>query len=641
MMKFLAFASLATCVASVAGSGSAADGARAEKREVSGSYIPTKAPYDNLWLKVTDEEERDIISFIDRERNVSIPLGFNFVRSSIWLLAPNKTEASLYLSGQGQKPKRYARIMGGGDCVAREYMIGPLPVSNATRATALDYMYRGNATLVSNSQWCTGSSSNSKLRRDAAEEARASREKRTLERREPSNPYNEKMGWNGDELPHDDQSPPVAILPNGARHEFDPEQNYVSWMDFTFYVATGRAGLSVHDIRYKGERVVYELAMQEALSHYAGPDRAQTYASYIDVTIGFTGFNLIPGFDCPSYATYTDAFCLFEFPKDFPMNRHYNRQYRTYDATSNTAFMLRSVSTVDNYDYMTTYEFRHDGSIEVIVRASGYIQGSRAVNEENAWDYGFKIREDLSGSMHDHVLNFKADLDIYGTNNSLFKTQFVPHQEVYPWSNGAVVNTMKAERSFITNEDQGKINWAPNAAASYSVVNRDKPNEFGEYPGYKIYPSTGSSIHVTVQNSTVFPREINWATHHLYALRRKDSEPVSAHPITAWDKAKPPFVDFDDFFDGESLEQEDLVVYFNLGMHHMPDTYDLPVTVFQGAQSGMTLRPQNYQRSDGSLSTRQQIYFDTREVKKYGREDLEGSYDLAKANPPFYPGLGS
>lgn len=71
-MKFLALASLATCVASVAGSGPAADGARAEKREVSGSYIPTKAPYDNLWLKVTDEEERDIISFIDRERNVSM-----------------------------------------------------------------------------------------------------------------------------------------------------------------------------------------------------------------------------------------------------------------------------------------------------------------------------------------------------------------------------------------------------------------------------------------------------------------------------------------------------------------------------------------------------------------------------------------
>lgn len=35
----------------------------------------------------------------------------------------------MYLSGKGAKPKRYARILGDGDCVTREYMIGPLPVN--------------------------------------------------------------------------------------------------------------------------------------------------------------------------------------------------------------------------------------------------------------------------------------------------------------------------------------------------------------------------------------------------------------------------------------------------------------------------------------------------------------------------------
>ena len=46
------------------------------------------------------------------------------------------------------------------------------------------------------------------------------------------NPYEEKLGWNKRELAHDDKAPPVAILPDGARHEFDPEQNYVSWSMF-------------------------------------------------------------------------------------------------------------------------------------------------------------------------------------------------------------------------------------------------------------------------------------------------------------------------------------------------------------------------------------------------------------------------
>lgn len=30
-----------------------------------------------------------------------------------------------------------------------------------------------------------------------------------------------------------------------------------------------------------------------------------------------------------------------------------------------------------------------------------------------------------------------------------------------------------------------------------------------------------------------------------------------------------PLVDFDKFFDGESLAQEDLVAWINIGMHHL------------------------------------------------------------------------
>ena len=33
-------------------------------------------------------------------------------------------------------------------------------------------------------------------------------------------------------------------------------------------------------------------------------------------------------------------------------------------------------------------------------------------------------------------------------------------------------------------------------------------------------------------------------------------------------------INFDEFFDGESLKQEDLVVWMNLGMHHLPHTGD-------------------------------------------------------------------
>jgi primary-amine oxidase len=47
---------------------------------------------------------------------------------------------------------------------------------------------------------------------------------------------------------------------------------------------------------------------------------------------------------------------------------------------------------------------------------------------------------------------------------------------------------MKAERTFIETEDDGKINWSPNGNGIIAVVNKDKKNKYGEYPGWRIAP---------------------------------------------------------------------------------------------------------------------------------------------------------
>lgn len=64
-------------------------------------------------------------------------------------------------------------------------------------------------------------------------------------------------------------------------------------------------------------------------------------------------------------------------------------------------------------------------------------------------------------------------------------------------------------------------------------------------------------MYLTVQNSTNAQRAVNFATHNLFATRQKDTEPKS---VAAWNNQdlSDPLVDFNEFFDGESLDQEDL-----------------------------------------------------------------------------------
>lgn len=75
----------------------------------------------------------------------------------------------------------------------------------------------------------------------------------------------------GPVLPMDEVHPPVQGAPGGARFSVDREQNYVEWMGYSFYIGFSRdLGITLWDIRYKGERLLYELGLQEALAHYAG-----------------------------------------------------------------------------------------------------------------------------------------------------------------------------------------------------------------------------------------------------------------------------------------------------------------------------------------------------------------------------------
>ena len=197
----------------------------------------------------------------------------------------------------------------------------------------------------------------------------------------------------GPELARDANYPPVTVAPSGARYSVDEERKYISWMDFSFYVGFSRdLGVSLYDIRYKGQRVLYELGLQEALAHYAGEtaphapkdpsrtgmdaankssgnDPVQSGTSYLDSYYGFGpyAFQLVKGYDCPSYATYLnssfyvsetththiDSICLFEYDADFPIQRHSSSWY--VSNTKNVYFTLRSVSTVGNYDYMFRY----------------------------------------------------------------------------------------------------------------------------------------------------------------------------------------------------------------------------------------------------------------------------------------------
>lgn len=164
----------------------------------------------------------------------------------------------------------------------------------------------------------------------------------------------------------------------------------------------------------------------------------------------------------------------------------------------------------------------------------------------------------------------------------------------------------------------------------FSVINEDEKNTWGEKRGFRILPGR-SNIHLTPLNSSFSAKDAAFAKTHLAVTRQHNTEPYSNSVMNVNLPLKPQH-DFSKFFDGESLAQEDLVVWFNLGMHHFtrsegillllppPSSLcvrdwseaDIPVTLFTEAYSSIVFAPQNFfdRAQDGDLLNRRWLVVD-------------------------------
>lgn len=69
--------------------------------------------------------------------------------------------------------------------------------------------------------------------------------------------------------------------------------------------------------------------------------------------------------------------------------------------------------------------------------------------------------------------------------------------------------------------------------------------------------AASNAVFLTVLNSSNAMNAVNFADHHFYVTKQKDTEAQATHPYNILDPTEP-IIDFAKFFDGESLDQEDL-----------------------------------------------------------------------------------
>nr|XP_034989921.1 membrane primary amine oxidase-like isoform X2 [Zootoca vivipara] len=417
---------------------------------------------------------------------------------------------------------------------------------------------------------------------------------------------------------------PLHYEPRGPRYRIWNNQVFFMSWSFAFGIDANR-GPRIFDVRFKGERIVYELSLQDGGSIYGSNNPASMLTRYMDLSfgIGSSGSTLTQGVDCPYLATYLDrhyfldsslpvtrknSICIFEQNAEVPVRRHYDRSEPPfYGGLVDSALVFRSISSVANYDYVWDFKFHQNGAVGVAIHASGYIQSAFYFGD--ALEFGNRVEEWALGDIHTHNINFKVDMDIGGVKNSLVANDMAFETVKAPWSPENKIHRMKIVRKVLDTENKAAFRLHDNMPRHiYFAAN--STNKWGHKQGYRIQMVSFSGDHLP--ETDPMERAISWGRYKLAVTKRKEKEPFSTSIYNQMDPWTPS-VAFADFLNNESIINEDLVAWITAGFLHIPHAEDIPNTPTLGNVIGFFLRPYNYFDDDPSMDSPDSVFFSSQQ----------------------------
>lgn len=390
-------------------------------------------------------------------------------------------------------------------------------------------------------------------------------------------------------------SPPKALKilqPNGK--SFQINDNQISWQGWNFrYLMHPRSGLMLYQVTHKdGENlrpVLYRASLSEMVVPYGDPEPTWSFRNAFDVgeyNLGLLANKMELGKEIPENGLLLDAIFADEQGEPYKMPgvigiyerdngmlwKHYEYNTQRNDVRRNRELVMAMTVAIDNYDYSLNWIFRQDGTLEVQNELTGIVlvQGTADKKQSQENSYGQLIAKNIIGVNHQHFFNYRLDLDVDGKANSVMEMNVnaLPMDEKNPLGNAMVVieNPLAKETDAVRDLDMKH-------SREWMVVSADKKNLLGATPGYMLMPEA-NSMFFPVEGSKIRERA-KFATHHVWVTKYKPSELYAGGDYpnqTQPGQGLPKYI-----ADDESLIGEDIVLWYTMGVTHIPRSEDWPV----------------------------------------------------------------
>ena len=399
-----------------------------------------------------------------------------------------------------------------------------------------------------------------------------------------------------------DLKPLEISQPEGP--SFQVTGNHVRWADWSFRVGFNpREGLVLHQLRFadKGvdRPVINRASLTEMVVPYGDPAPVQAKKNAFDsgeYNIGNMANSLKLGCDCLGEIKYFDgittdshgnpmtienAICMHE-EDDSIMWKHFDFREGTAEVRRSRKLVISFIATVANYEYGFYWHLYLDGSIEFLVKATGILStAAQHPGQDSA--YGQKLNNDgLYAPIHQHIFNVRMDFELDGPKNSVYEVDMeIPEHNPTHTAFKAVDRLLETEQAAIRKADVSKHRF-------WKIVNHDSKNIVDEPVAYRLMPTNAITLaagdDAYVSQRAQFARNNLWVT--AYDRDQRFAAGEFPNQSTGGD-GLPEFAKGD-----RNIVDQDLVVWYTFGMHHVVRLEDWPVMPRQNI--GFMIEPHGF-----------------------------------------------
>ncbi len=402
---------------------------------------------------------------------------------------------------------------------------------------------------------------------------------------------------------------PLTIAqPAGASFELNGQE--VRWQKWRFrFTMHPREGLVLHTVGYEDagrvRSILHRGSLSEMVVPYGDSETNWRWRSAFDVgeySVGRLASSIEPKTDAPENALLLDATFAGDdgqpyvlpsavgiYERDGGMLwKHYESYSGKNESRRARQLIIFFIATIGNYDYALNWIFHQDGVLEVDAALSG-IMLPKGVRETrvNGHGPGFKggpwrgrragapmsghlVSANIVAPHHQHFFSFRLDLDVDGQNNSVHEmnTRALPPGRANPFLNGILM-----EETILKTERQAQRKMSMPLARTWMVVNPAAQNALGHHTSYILVPGSNSLPYIALTSQV--RRRAGFTNNHFWATRYKPDEMSAAGVYPNQSRGGdglPRWIG-----NNEDLVNQDVVVWYTLGVTHIPRPEEWPV----------------------------------------------------------------